>query len=179
MAARAINLDEALTIGHNAMASVLVGLRRHDEAVAAAQRACELAPGDFAATSQLGQSLAYAGRYEEALPHLERALRLSPKDPMIYWVYQSRSIALFGLERYEGLIASARRVSRQLPEWVDAHLMVAAGYIGLGDPESAAQAVAGARTLDPRLTLRRVLRRHPIRNEADAARLAAFFEAPA
>jgi adenylate cyclase len=176
-ALRAINLDEGLAGGHNILASVLIGLRRYDEAIAAAERAFELAPGDSVAVSQVGQTLAFAGRYEEALPYLDRALRLSPKDPMIYWVYQSRSIALFGLERYEEMIAAAQRVSRQLPQWVDAHTLMAAGYMALGKPDLAALSLNNATSLDSRLTVRRVMRRQPMRDEAAAERLAGFLRA--
>ena len=174
MAMRAVNLDETLAAGHGVLASVLIGLRRYDEAIAASERAYELAPGDFVAINQVGQTLAFAGRYEEALPYLDLALRLSPKDPMIYWVYQSRSLALFGLERYEEMIAAAQRVSRQLPQWVDAHTMMAAGYAALGKAEQATLSLGKAVTLDPRLTVRRVMRRQPMRDEAAAARLSGF-----
>jgi adenylate cyclase len=174
LATRAINLDEGLSIGHNIMASVLIGAGRHDEAIAAAERCHELAPGDFAANSQRGQTLAIAGKYEESLPFLDRALRLSPKDPMIFWVHNSRTIALFGLERYDELITAAQRVSRQLPEWVHAHTMLAAGFMGLGELQRATQSVQAAVRLNPRLTVRRAMRQYPLRNGADAARLAAF-----
>lgn len=177
MAQRSVNLNEALAIGHVVLASVLVGLRRYDEAIGAAERGLELAPGDFGATSQVGQTLAFAGRYEEALPYLDRALRLSPKDPMIYWVHQSRSIALFGLERHAELIAAAQRVSRQLPEWVDAHTMMVAGFMALGQADQARQALDSARKLDPALTVRRVIRRQALRDEAAAARLAGLLRA--
>ena len=177
MAQRSVNLNEALAIGHVVMASILVGMRRYDEAIGEAERGRELAPGDFGATSQVGQTFAFAGRYDEALPYLDRALRLSPKDPMIYWVHQSRSIALFGLERYAELIAAAQRVSRQLPEWVDAHTMMVAGFMALGQADQARQALDRARKLDPALTVRRVMRRQPLRDEAAAARLAGFLRA--
>ncbi len=51
-----------LALGHNIMAVVLIGLRRHDEAIDAAERAYELAPGDFGVNNQRGQTLAYAGQ---------------------------------------------------------------------------------------------------------------------
>ena len=174
MTMRAVNRDEALAFAHNILASILIGLRRYDEAISAGQRAYELAPGDSVAISQVGQTLAFAGRYEEALPYLDRALRLSPKDPMIYWVYQSRSLALFGLERYEEMIAAAQRVARQLPQWVDAHTMMTVGYVALGRMDQAALSLANAITLDSRMTVRRVMRRQPLRDEAAAARLAGF-----
>jgi len=174
MATRAINLDEALPKAQYCMATVLLGVGRHDEAIAAAERARELGPADFGANNMLGQALAYGGRYEEALPYFERALRLSPKDPLLFSVYQSRSIAQFGLGRYPELVADAQRVARQLPEWVEAHTLLAAGLVGLGRLEQATQAIDSARKLDERLSVRRVMRRHPIRKEEDAARLAAF-----
>ena len=174
MAERSINLDESLAIGHQVLASVLIGFRRYDEAMAAAERSFQLAPGDFSANSQVGQTFAFAGRYEEALPYLDRAQRLSPRDPMIYWVFQSRSIALFGLQRYEESIAAAQRVSRQLPEWVYAHAMRAAGLAAVGRLDEARAALDEARRLDPALTVRRVVRRLPLRDEQTLARLAGF-----
>jgi adenylate cyclase len=176
LARQAINLDETLAMGHTVMAAVLTGLRRHDEAIAAAERACELAPGDFMVNNQRGQTLAYAGRYDEALRWFDRALRLNPRDPGIYSIYQTRALASFGLHRYAELVAAAQRVARQLPDWVSAHTMMAAGYVGLGQLQQAAAAIENARKLDPRLTVQRVMRKHPIRDEADAARLAGFLQ---
>lgn len=89
-------------------------------------------------------------------------------------MYQPRSI---GLRRYEDLIASAQRVARQFPEWVQSHVMIAAGFAGLGKMEQASQALDEARELDPRLTAQRVMRRQPMRVEADALRMAGFLRA--
>ena len=174
LAIRAINLDEGLCRGHVVMSLVLGGLSRHDEAIAAAERACEVAPSDFGANNALGQALAYRGRYEEAISCFDRAVRLSPRDPLIYAAYQYRAIALFGLARYEEVIAAAQRVSRQLPEWVEAHTMLAAGFMGLGDREQAVRAIGDAIRLAPRLTVHRAMRRHPLANTKDAARLSRF-----
>jgi hypothetical protein len=96
---------------------------------------------------------------------------------MVYWVHQSRSIALFGLERHAELIAAAQKVSRQLPEWVDAHTMMVAGFMALGQADQARLALDSARKLDPALTVRRVMRRQPLRDETAAARLAGFLRA--
>lgn len=173
-ATRAVNLDDSLPKAHYCMAMVLIGMGRHGEAVAVAQRGCELGPGDFSVNLVLGQALAYAGRYDEALPYLDSALRLSPRDPMLFGVYQVRSIALFGLGRYEELIASVQRVARQLPEWVQSHTMIAAGFAALGNVEQASHAIDEACKLDPKLTVQRVMRRHPFRIEDDALRLARY-----
>lgn len=173
-AQRALNLDENLAPAHNIMASILNGLGRNGEALAAAERCIELSPGDFMSQAQLGQTLAFAGRYEQALTSLDRAQRLSPRDPSMYWVWQSRSIALFGLERYAEALAAAQRVTRQLPEWVNAYLMMAAAHAALEQPEPARTALAQALSLDPRMTIRRYIRRQAHSDQSVASRLATF-----
>jgi adenylate cyclase len=174
---RALNLDAGSSYPYVALALLLTAQRRHDEAIVAAERACELAPGDFSATCQAAQALAYAGRYEEALPRFDLALRLSPKDPLLYTVHQVRAMALFGQQRYAEMVGALQRVSQQLPEWIEAHTLMAVGFVGLREPEQAGNAIANALRLDPRLTVRRVMRRHPLAIEADVARLAGFLRA--
>jgi TolB-like protein/thioredoxin-like negative regulator of GroEL len=171
---RAVNLDAGSSAAYVSLALLLTAQRRHDEAIVAAERACELGPSDFNANTQAAQALAYAGRYADALPRFDLALRLSPKDPLLYNVHQVRAIALFGQQRYAEMVGALQRVSQQLPEWIEAHTLMAAGFIGLGQPEQAVEAIANALRLDARLTMRRVMRRHPLAIEADAARLAAF-----
>jgi len=174
---RAVNLDSGSSTAYVSLALLLTAQRRHDEAIVAAERACELAPSAFNANTQAAQALAYAGRYDDALPRFDLALRLSPKDPALYTVHQVRAIALFGKQRYAEMVGALQRVSQQLPEWIEAYTLMAVGFVGLSRPEQAADAIAHALRLDPRLTVRRVMRRHPLAIEADAARLAAFLRA--
>ena len=150
-------------MGHNVMAVVLIALRRHDEAIAAAERGYELAPGDFSVNNQRGQTLAYAGRYEEALPWFDRALAAEPEGP----------VHLLGLPDAFDRVCSACSAT---PKWLplrsecrgscpngsSAHTMMAAGYIGLGQLPPGHTAIDNARKLDPRLTVRRVMRQPPV-----------------
>ena len=55
--------------------------RESDLAIQHLETAIDLNPSAARAHNNLGQVLTFAGRAEEALPHLEISLRLSPRDP--------------------------------------------------------------------------------------------------
>ena len=55
---------------------------RHVEAIAASREALELEPGNQKLVNDLGWSLYQAGRVEEAIPVLERAVAMNPSDPL-------------------------------------------------------------------------------------------------
>ncbi len=68
----------------NNLANVLLMLGEGD-AVAVAEQALALAPGDVTVLDTLGWALARAGRLDEAMRHLRDARLRSPQDPEIRW----------------------------------------------------------------------------------------------
>lgn len=78
---RAIALDPALALAHQARAIALVFLQRPQEAVAAAEQAVRLAPGDADNLLFLANALQGAERIPEALRAMEGALALYPIEP--------------------------------------------------------------------------------------------------
>lgn len=61
--------------------------REHDRALAELAIALELNPSYAWAHYGVGAALVFSGHAEEGLPHLERAIRLSPRDPYMgsFW----------------------------------------------------------------------------------------------
>jgi adenylate cyclase len=83
-------------------------LRRHyDEAIAYNEKAVALEPNSAMAVGNLGRTLVNAGRPEEALPLIQRAIRLSPyAHPMILrW----EGLAYHSMGQYEEAIAAFKR----------------------------------------------------------------------
>jgi tetratricopeptide (TPR) repeat protein len=80
-----------VTTSEDARALLREAMARHERndiagAVAAAQRAIELAPSFADAHAYLGSTLVQRlGRYEEGLAALERAVELSPDDPALHY----------------------------------------------------------------------------------------------
>jgi len=169
---RAINLDADNAMAYSMLGVMLLAVGRHDEAVLQIRRAFALAPGSYYAALCSGIVLGYCGEPNEALRFIETAVRVNPRAPSIYAIYQSQCAALFVLDRYEEVVSATQRVMRQLPDWTEALTMQAAGLAGLGRIDEARSAVESLLKLDKRYSLKRALRRHPYRNAVDCDKLA-------
>src|SRR5262249_36269326 len=79
-ARRAALLDNSDPWAHVALGYLASVARNTEAAVGEYRIALQLNPNFAAASGYLGMALAFAGQADEAIPHLERAIRLSPRD---------------------------------------------------------------------------------------------------
>ncbi len=84
-------------------------LGQHDAAISKVEEAVGLNPNDAVSRYFLGSVLCRAARAEEAIPHIDHAMRLSPRDIFITGMLTHRAFALFDLERYEEALEWSRR----------------------------------------------------------------------
>jgi adenylate cyclase len=82
------------------------------------------------------------GKAEAALDDFERALRLSPFDPMRFNAYADMGFAHFVAGRDEEAIAHVERALLERPDIVWIHRMLAACASMIGDQTKAEQSVA-------------------------------------
>ena len=137
-------LDEALRAAqtalefddHNAMFHMLRGRvqlarRQYDSALQDNQRAIELNPTLSAAFCGLGDSLAYDGRYDEAMVQFERSVELGAHDPQRWAFLSYGALALLFAHRYEEAIEWADRaiVIPNCQYWSTAHKVVALAHL--------------------------------------------------
>jgi adenylate cyclase len=169
---QAIGLDGEDAMAYSMMGASLLALGRHEEAVFQVRRGSALSPGSYYGALSSGIVLGYCGEPEESLTFIDTAVRVSPRDPRIYVVYQSRCVPLFALDRYAEVIGAAQRVMRQLPDWTEAFTMQAAAFAKLGRIDEARGAVKSLLALDAKYSLNRALGRHPYRKPADRDKLA-------
>lgn len=115
--------------------------------------AADLNPSYAHAYYALAQVHIWAGQPADALPHIDRAIRLSPRDPLISMFLTVRSFCLFLLGRLTEAEASARAaIVRQAREsW--SRLGLAATLVESGRIDEAAAAVTEAKTLMPNLSI--------------------------
>jgi adenylate cyclase len=81
---QAITLDPDDPAIRHLAGAALSNYREGEEARRSFQKALDLNPDYAPALGSLGVSLLYAGRTEEGVGHIERALRLSPREPQAY-----------------------------------------------------------------------------------------------
>jgi adenylate cyclase len=147
---------------HRTLAGVYVLLRKWDEAIAEGKRAIELDPNSANAHGSLGHVLAMADMPKEALPILERAIRLNPYPPSRYFHNLAMAYNLLG--KYEEAITAGRKAVRIQPNDYFAHYWLLYGFSSLGRDEDARAQVAEMRRIRPKLCVRGG--RGPMKNPA-------------
>ncbi|AWM25499.1 adenylate cyclase [Sinorhizobium fredii USDA 205] len=115
--------------------------------------ATELNPSYAHAHYALAQVHIWSGQPAEALPYIDRAIRFSPRDPLISMFMTVRSVCLFLIGDISGAEAAARAaIGRQAREcW--SRLGLAAALVESGRTDEAMAAVAEAKALMPNLSI--------------------------
>jgi adenylate cyclase len=116
-------------------------------------RAVALNPNSFRAWSSRGHVLRVAGLPEEAVLSFERAIRMSPVDPLLHRSFTGMGFALIELRRFDEAVVAGRKAMRQNPSYSLAHRCLAAAFAHLGRDSDAREAAARLRELDPAFTI--------------------------
>jgi adenylate cyclase len=124
-----------------------------DKMLAALELAIELNPSLTLAYGMLGNILATLGRPEDAIPTLEKGMRLSPRDPFSFAFLSGLALAHFAAGRYEDAIDWAQRSLRRRTDWIDSHHILAASCAHLGRLDEARAALQEAVRLQPDFSL--------------------------
>ena len=146
----ALNIDandsDALSIAGRATAYMSGDFDTAREMV---DRAVALNPNSALAWEQRGWACAYAAQDEEAVRSFERAIRLSPLDPMLFSTFTGMSFALISLGRFDEAVTAAKRALRKNPNFSSTYRCLAAALTHLGREEEARIAASRLLELDP------------------------------
>jgi len=134
-------------------------------------RALLLNPNLAAAWSARGWVRIFLGAPADAIECFERAMRLSPLDPLAYNAYAGMGAGHFFAGRYDEAAPWARKASHEQPNWAPA-LRIAAQAYALSDRiVEAREAMTRLREIDPALRLSNLARATPpFRRPEDLAR---------
>jgi adenylate cyclase len=120
---------------------------------------------------------AWRGRGPEAVQSADRALSLSPLDPMIYYFNSLASTANLVGERYERAIELAERSLREHCEHTPTLRTLAVAQVLSGRIDNARNTVVRVRELEPGLTVGAFRARYPGRDSPQFERFAAALHA--
>jgi tetratricopeptide (TPR) repeat protein len=109
-------------------------------------------------------------RPEEAISECDTAIRLSPRDPVIYAFFGARAGARFSLGDYEAAVKDARRAIRHPAATFHPHATLAAALALLDRPEEAKIALDKLLELKPDYSPYAVLAAFPPLNPEAALR---------
>jgi adenylate cyclase len=131
---KALALDDSQPAVYTAMEFMYDFTRQHDKAIAAGEKAVNVAPGSAFAYFSLGRALNLAGRDKEALVYLEKAARMNP----LSWApIMHIGAAHLNLGNHEEAVSALKKVLTITPknEFARSCLMVA--YVEMGRMEEA------------------------------------------
>jgi TolB-like protein/Tfp pilus assembly protein PilF len=131
----AVALDNQNALLHMLMARVQLARRNYRSALTENETAVRMNPTLAPAYCGLGDSLAYEGRYDEAIAQFEKAVEMSPNHPQLWAFLSYGSLAFLFKHDFEQALDWAERAA-DIPNcqyWATAHAAVALAYLDRPD----------------------------------------------
>jgi TolB-like protein/class 3 adenylate cyclase/Flp pilus assembly protein TadD len=152
---KALSLEPNHAVAHMLMGIVQVVTKRAAQAIVQCEHATALDRNLAPAHAVIGGAKFFLGRGEETEPHINEALRLSPRD-----IFAHRWMAIVGFAKAQlGADAEAivwlRRALDANRNHSTAHFVLAAALARLGELDEARATVQAGLALDPNFTIRR------------------------
>jgi adenylate cyclase len=165
LAQLAKSLDPSLPLVYEALSSVLLFKRRHDEAVDAARRWTEIEPSNAEAYASLAGILNFAGEPQRVAELIEKAKRLNPFHPFYYTLYIGQ--ACFAMRRFADAVQFIKRSIAHNPESFPSHFYLAACHGQLDEDTLAHEALAEVWRISPEFSMASVRAIAAYRRAAD------------
>lgn len=173
--ARALEVEvgQALALdGGHARALALLGHSRtilhrdYDRAQDLLDRALDRAPNDAETWLWTSPTLAYTGRVTDAVRHAQRAIRLSPEDPLLFRYQHFLSIAYYACGQWEEAAHWGLRSMWSNGDYTSNLATTAAALAALGRREEARAPVARMLELLPGYRVSMTMASHAYRDDA-------------
>jgi adenylate cyclase len=142
LVSRALGIDPNAYMAHFAKAELLMTQRRFDEAIVEAERCLALNPSFVNAYDGLSTAYNLLGQPERAVEYADRALRLSPRDPLLYVLYFEKGFALSLLQQDDEAIDWLRRSIAIAAGWPLPQVLLASELALKGQDAEAHQTIA-------------------------------------
>ena len=148
LAAKAVAASPSSALAHYAKADVLRVQRRCAEAIPEYEAALSLNRNLVAALASIGRCKIYNGPIDEGIAAQEQAIRLSPRDPLLWsWYFRIGEGHLL-LSHVDDAILWLEKARNANPAPGYIHAYLAAAYALKSETERAAAELAEARKLD-------------------------------
>jgi len=151
LAQKAIALDDTHPSPHGLLSFLYSIKKEHAKALAEGERAVALDPNGADVYAWYALSLTFAGRPEEAIPLLQKAIRLNPFGPT--WYFFNLGNALGNTGRYEEAVSAHKKALQRSPDNLLAHVFLAATYSGMGHEKEARAEAAEVLRINPNFSV--------------------------
>jgi adenylate cyclase len=148
---KTLALDDNNGLAHGNLSIIYLQKREYDKAIVEGEKAVSLEQGSPFTAFAYAKALVYSGRPEEAIPLLEKAIRLNPLAPSPF--YNDLGLAFRLTGRLEEAAALYKKSLLRAPNDFWMHAQLAAIYIEMGRDEEARAAAAEVLRINPKFSL--------------------------
>jgi DNA-binding winged helix-turn-helix (wHTH) protein len=166
---RSISLNENLPVAYFVTGLAYRELGEYVMALVEAEKAIEYDPNYANAHLLLATLLYHAGRPEEALERVRKAMLINPHHPYMYTFHLGQALYILG--RYDEAVAAFEKGIASNPASQRLHVWMAAAYAQAGDIEGAEWEVDQILTMNPEFSLQRIEGTFPFKDPADRERI--------
>ncbi len=163
----AVMADERDADAHFALGRILYLRHEHDASISEFETALSHNPSLAPAYLGYGTVMAYSGIWDRAVDILDRGLRLSPHDPLIWVFFTAKALAFLGAKKLEEAAQSGRQAIRQPSAQITAYFILAATLGQLEKTEETQKVMAEVLRIKPDISTEYVARILPFKNSAD------------
>lgn len=168
-----VNADDANWLAHSVLGiALLFGRQQAELAVGEAEQAVRLNPSSSMGRHILGCALDFAGRQEEALPHLESVFELDPRYKNRAAAYADLALANMLLGETGTAVGWAEKTVSADPDYLRGRQRLIAAFSAAGELGRARLELAEVMRRQPDFSLDYVRRTYPFANARQAKQFA-------
>ncbi len=148
---KAIELDDTLAQAHIVKGFVHLWRHEHDRALEELNYGLSLDPNHADGHMWKAILAGFAGRPKEGVREVQHAMRLNPGSP--FWYLFALGNASFAMGSFEDCVVACSQAVLKNPNFIFAHMLLAAGQGHLGQLDGAKQSLAECVRLNPGFSL--------------------------
>jgi adenylate cyclase len=133
------------------LSNVYSAKREYDKAIAEGERAVALDPSGAVAHEWYAATLVYASRPEQAIPLLQKAIRLSPLGSTNAFVFLGHAFRMMG--RFDEAVLAYQKALQLSANNIFPHIGLVVTYIQMGLEKEARAEAAEVLRLNPKFSL--------------------------
>ncbi|MCG2758237.1 MAG: adenylate/guanylate cyclase domain-containing protein [Desulfobacteraceae bacterium] len=168
LAQKALAIDDSNDGVHSLLATIYSIKRQYDKAISEAEQAVALNPNASDAYMILGMVTGVLGRWEENVLYAEKSLRLSPFPGAMPYFALGRAYFMTG--QYDESIATWKKALKVSPNFLSAHIFLAACYSSMGRDSEASASAKEVLRINPKFTIESYAKRLNYKNKANIQR---------
>jgi len=165
LAEKALALDNTLADTYALLGNLHLWKGQYEQAIKFGEKAVALNPNGADITGLYALNLSAAGRQDEAIALFKKAIRLNPISPSWYLQYLGRAYIL--AEKFDEGIAVLENSLERNPDFLPAHIFLAASYSLAGREEEARVSAEEVMRISPKFSLERYSKLLGFKNKAD------------